>query len=79
VVGNGSTVVTTGTGNLAGTWTMTYNGSATITATPATGYSVNYWKVDGVQDSSANGSTTYEVDGVTASHTITVYFVATPQ
>ncbi len=48
------------------------NASLTFTATPAAGYVVNEWLVDGV--SVQPGGTTFTLNNVTADHTVTVTF-----
>jgi 6-phosphogluconolactonase (cycloisomerase 2 family) len=55
---------------------VTTGASQTFTATPDSGYLVNEWLVDGnvVQ----TGGTTYQLNGVQASHTVTVTFISAP-
>jgi methyl coenzyme M reductase beta subunit len=51
---------------------VTYNSSATFTATPNTGYTVNTWSVDGTVVQT--GGTTYTLSNIIASHTVSVTF-----
>jgi methyl coenzyme M reductase beta subunit len=51
---------------------VTYNSSATFTATPNTGYTVNTWSLDGTVVQT--GGTTYTLSNIIASHTVSVTF-----
>jgi len=55
--------------------TVTYNGSVTFTATPAAGYVVDAWAVDGSM--ARSGGTTFTLYNVTANRTVNVTFTTT--
>ena len=51
---------------------VNYGGNQDFNATPAAGYDVNMWSVDG--NTVQTGGTTYTLTNITASHTVTVTF-----
>jgi uncharacterized repeat protein (TIGR03803 family) len=52
--------------------TVKYGGSTTFKATPASGYKVNQWTLDG--KTVQTGDSSYTLSGVTANHTVKVSF-----
>ncbi len=58
--------------SLSTTQTIKYGGSATFKATPASGYKVNQWTLDG--KTVQTGGSSYTVSNVKASHTVKVTF-----
>lgn len=62
--------------------TVNFGSSLTFTATPNTGFEVNQWLLDGI--AVQTGGTTYDLDNITANHTVNVtfqqvQFTVTPQ
>ena len=55
-----------------GAMTKDYGSSQLFTATPATGYAVDKWQVDGADVQT--GGTTYTLSSITATHTVSVSF-----
>ena len=54
--------------------TVNYNGSATFTGTPNTGYVVDKWLLDGIPQNTPGVNPPYTLSNVTANHTVQVTF-----
>lgn len=61
-----------GTISPSGSVSVTSGSSASFTATPASGYTVDLWKLDGT--TVQTGGSNYSLSNVTAAHTVTVQF-----
>ena len=66
------TAGTNGTVAPSGDTTKDYGSSQLFTATPATGYEVDKWTLDGAD--AQTGGTTYTLSNITATHTVAVSF-----